>query len=145
MELTTIENNLTLLDIARAPQNYQPEVKAAALSTLKQMRQQIRDIEIMISSNVIQEMATDHASKILFKDTKGEDHVLTLKSAPKTLNKNIKDYEIFAIESGFPNLLQTKVLPISWSEAKELRKCGGSIQEAIDRLYVEGSPGIDIR
>lgn len=145
MELTTIESNLTLLDIARNPAAYQPEVKAAALSTLKQMKAQIRDIEIMISSNVIQEMITDHATKILFKDTKGEDHVLTLKTPPKKLNPNVKDVEQFAIENGFPNLIENKIVPISWGECKELRKQGGQIQEVIDKIYIEGTPSVEIK
>jgi hypothetical protein len=145
MELTTIENNLTLLDIAKNPAAYQPEVKAAALSTLKQMKAQIRDIEIMIASNVIHEMVQENATKILFKDTAGEDHTLTLKSAPKKLNPGIKTVEEFAIENGFPNLIETKVIPVSWSECKELRKQGGKIQEVIDRLYIEGSPTVEIK
>ena len=145
MELTTIENNLTLIDIAKAPQNYQPEVKAAALSTLKQMKAQIRDIELSISQNVISEMTADNATKIVFKDVSGDDRVLTLKSAPKKINTNIKDIEIFCTEKGFPNLLESKVVPVSWSTCKELRKQGGNIQEVIDMLYVEGSPSIDIK
>lgn len=144
-ELITIDNNLTLLDIARNPASYQPEVKAAALSTLKQMKQQIRDIEIMISSNVIHEMIQENATKILFNDTAGERHVLTLKSAPKKVNPGIKDIETFAVESGFPNLIETKVIPISWSEAKELRKQGGQIQSVIDKLYIDGEQKVEIK
>ena len=145
MELKTLNTEMTLLDIARDPAKYPAEVKAAALSTLKQMKAQIRDIEIMISSNVISEMVFDSATKILFKDTQGEDHVLTLKSGTKVLNKNIKDAEQYVIEQGFPNLVETKVTPISWSACKELRKQGGEIQRVIDYLYVDSDNKIEIK
>jgi len=145
MELKTLNTEMTLLDIARDPAKYPAEVKAAALSTLKQMKAQIRDIEIMISSNVISEMVLDSATKILFKDTQGEDHVLTLKSGTKVLNKNIKDAEQYVIEQGFPNLVETKVTPISWSACKELRKQGGEIQRVIDHLYVDSDNKIEIK
>ena len=145
MELTTIENNLTLIDIAKAPQNYQPEVKAAALSQIKQIESQLWEIKKAISQNVISEMVSDNATKIVFKDVSGDDRVLTLKSAPKKINTNIKDIEIFCAESGFPNLGEMIFTPIKWSVAKELRKSGGRIQEVIDMLYVEGSPSIDIK
>jgi hypothetical protein len=145
MELTTIDNNLTLLDIANNPAAFQPEVKAAALSTLKQMKAQIREIEIAISGNVIQEMILENATKIMFKDTHGEDHTLTLKSAPKKVNPNIKNVEQFVIDNGFPNLIETKIVPISWSECKELRKQGGQIQSVIDQLYVEGVQTVEIK
>jgi len=144
-ELKTLNTEMTLLDIARDPAKYPAEVKAAALSTLKQMKAQIRDIEIMISSNVISEMVLDSATKILFKDTQGEDHVLTLKSGTKVLNKNIKDAEQYVIEQGFPNLVETKVTPISWSACKELRKQGGEIQRVIDHLYVDSDNKIEIK
>jgi hypothetical protein len=137
--------NLTLPEIANNPAGYPAEVKAASLEVIKLLKNQLREMEIAISSNVINEMILDNASKIPFINNKGESHTLTLKSAPKTLNKNIKDYEVFAIEAGFPNLLQTKVIPISWSDAKELRKVGGSIQEVIDRLYVEGNQTVEIK
>jgi len=145
MELKTLNTEMTLLDIARTPQSYPAEVKAAALSTIKQMKSQLRDIEIMISSNVISEMVLDSATKILFKDTQGDDHVLTLKSGTKVLNKNIKDAEQYVIEQGFPNLVETKVTPISWSACKELRKQGGEIQRVIDHLYVESDNKIEIK
>jgi hypothetical protein len=141
----TVKGQLTLPEIANNPAGYPAEVKAASLEVIKLLKNQLREMEIAISSNVINEMILDNASKIPFINNKGESHTLTLKSAPKTLNKNIKDYEEFAISQGFPNLLQTKVIPISWSEAKELRKVGGSIQEVIDRLYVEGNQTVEIR
>ena len=145
MKLTTLNNNLTLLDIANCPSNYQPEVKAAALDTIKQMKKQLRDIEIAISSNVIHEMTVDLATKILFVDTKGESHTLTLKSAGKKINPNIKSIEQFVTENGYPNLVETEVVPLSWSKCKELRKQGGKIQEVIDHIYVDDKQSIEIK
>jgi len=90
-------------------------------------------------------MILENATKIIFKDTHGEDHTLTLKSAPKKVNPNIKNVEQFVIDNGFPNLIETKIVPISWSECKELRKQGGQIQTVIDQLYVEGVQTVEIK
>jgi hypothetical protein len=141
----TVKGQLTLPDVANNPSAYPAEVKAASLEVIKLLKNQLREMEIAISSNVINEMILDNASKIPFINNQGESHTLTLKSAPKKLNPSIKDYEIFAVESGYPNLLQTKVYPISWSEAKELRKMGGPIQQVIDKLYVEGNQTVEIK
>jgi len=145
MELTKIENNLTLLEIAREPQNYQPEVKSAALSQIKQIESQLYEIKKSIQQNVISEMVAENATKIVFKDVSGEDRVLTLKSAPKKLNPNIKSVEDFLISNGFPNLGEMKYTPLSWSACKELRKQGSKIQEVIDMLYVEGAQSLEIK
>lgn len=145
MELTKIENNLTLLDIAQNPASYQSEVKAAALSQIKQIESQLWEIKKSIQQNVISEMTAENATKIVFKDVSGDDRVLTLKSAPKKLNSAIKNYEEFLISKGFPNLLETKIVPLGWGACKEIRKQGNSIQEVIDMLYVEGLPSIDIK
>jgi len=71
--------NLTLPEIANDPGSYPAEVKAASLEVIKILKSQLREMEIAISSNVINEMILDNASKIPFINNKGEEHCLTLK------------------------------------------------------------------
>jgi len=140
-----VKDNLTLADVANNPGAFPAEVKAVSLEVVKKIKQQLREMEIAISGNVIEEMKTDNASKILFLSVDGSEKTLTLKSAPKKLNPAIKNYEDYLITNGFPNLLETKIVPISWSSAKEIRKQGSKIQEVIDHLYVEGQQSIEIK
>jgi len=140
-----VKDNLTLADVANNPGAFPAEVKAVSLEVVKKIKQQLREMEIAISGNVIEEMKTDNASKILFLSVDGSEKTLTLKSAPKKLNPAIKNYEDYLITNGFPNLLETKIVPISWSNAKEIRKQGSKVQEVIDYLYVEGQQSIEIK
>jgi hypothetical protein len=140
-----VKDGITLIDVAKNPNNYPAELKAYSLETIKMLKSQLREIEIAISSNVINELVIDHATKLLFIGMDGAEKTLTLKSAPKKVNPNIKNVEQFVIENGFPNLIETKIVPISWSECKELRKQGGQIQTIIDQLYVEGVQTVEIK
>jgi len=75
----------------------------------------------------------------------GQEKTLTLKSGTKKLNTSIKNYEDYLITSGFPNLLETKVVPLQWSACKEIRKQGNEIQRVIDHLYVDSDNKIEIK
>lgn len=140
-----VKGTLTLQEIASYPADFPAEVKAAGLETIKMLKQQLRDMEISISSNVISEMIQDNATKIVFINSRGEDKTLTLKSAPKKLNPNIKDFDEYLLTKGFRNLGEMKFVPLSWSACKELRKQGGPIQEVIDYIYVDGQQSVEIK
>jgi len=141
----TIKDGITLVDVAKNPGNYPAELKAVSLETIKMLKSQLRDMEISISSSVIQELVTDHATKLIFLGVDGSEKTLTLKTAPKKLNSSIRNYEEFLTSKGFPNLLETKIVPLGWAACKEIRKQGSAIQEVIDQLYVEGIPTVEIK
>jgi Cdc6-like AAA superfamily ATPase len=142
-----VKDGITLIDVANNPNAYPAELKAYSLETIKMLKSQLREIEIAISSNVINELVIDHATKLLFVGSDGTEKTLTLKSAPKKLNANIKNFEQYVIDNGFAHsqLCDIKCVPKSWSEMKELRKQGGAIQEVIDKIYIDGTPGIEIK
>jgi len=140
-----VKDGITLFDIASNPNNYPSELKTYSLETIKLLKSQLRDIEIAISSNVINEMILENATKLLFVGMDGQEKTLTLKSGTKKLNTSIKNYEDYLITSGFPNLLETKVVPLQWSACKEIRKQGNEIQRVIDHLYVDSDNKIEIK
>lgn len=139
--------NVTLATIGSDPNTYPEEVVCAAMDTLIEMERVLRLYKQNMTANLIVRMRKDNATKIPFISTTGAERIATLKPGSKKLNPDIKDPEEFIRRNNFPpeQFGEYKFVPYGWSVIKEKRKLGGDVQLLCDELYVEGTPGIDIK
>lgn len=139
--------NVTLATIGSDPNTYPEEVVCAALDTLTEMERVLRLYKQNITANLLNRMRHDNATKIQFIDTKGAERMATMKLGTKKLNPAIKDPEEFIRQSGFQpeQFGEYKYVPAGWSVFKEKRKLGGDVQLLCDEMYIEGTPGIEIK
>lgn len=139
--------NVTLATIGSDPNTYPEEVVCAAMDTIIEMERVLRMYKQNMTANLIGRMRKDNATKIVFISTTGAERIATLKPGTKKLNPAIKDPEEFIRRGNFPpeQFGEYKFVPYGWSVIKEKRKLGGDVQLMCDELYVEGTPGIDIK
>ena len=139
--------NVTLATIGSDPNTYPEEVVCAALSTIQEMERVLRLYKQNITANLLRRMEHDNATKIQFIDTTGAARIATMKAGTKKLNSAIKDPEEYIKSQGFDPMQfgEYKFVPAGWSVFKEKRKLGGNVQLMCDELYIEGTPGIDIK
>ena len=139
--------NVTLANIGSDPNTYPEEVVCAAMDTIIEMERVLRLYKQNMTANILKRMAHDNATKIQFISTTGAERTATMKPGTKKLNPAIKDPEEFIKQAGFPaeQFGEYKFVPAGWSVFKEKRKLGGDVQLMCDELYVEGTPGIEIK
>ena len=139
--------NVTLATIGSDPNTYPEEVVCAAMDTIIEMERVLRMYKQNMTANLIGRMRKDNATKIQFISTTGAERIATLKAGTKKLNPAIKDTEEYIKSQGFDPMQfgEYKFVPAGWSVFKEKRKLGGNVQLMCDELYIEGTPGIDIK
>ena len=127
--------------IAKNVRNLPEEVVCAALEYGKTKASQIREINTLLEGVIIEKMKADNATKMVFKNTAGQEMIATLKTG--SVKCDAKDPDITYQEQGFDPLeIGEYVFKPSWSRAKEARKLGGNKQIAIDNLFKPGKDTI---
>ena len=137
--LKDIEFNLVF--IAQNAHNLPEEIIAAALEYGKTKASQLRDLNQLMEIRLSEKMKAENATKLVFKNTAGQEMIATLKTG--SVKCDSKDPDIIYQEQGFDPLeIGEYVFKPSWSKAKEHRKLGGQKQIVIDNLFKPGKDTI---
>ena len=127
--------------IAKNVRNLPEEVVCAALEYGKTKASQLREINTLLEGVIVEKMKADNATKMIFKNTSGQEMIATLKTG--SVKCDSKDPDIIYQEQGFDPLeIGEYIFKPSWSKAKEARKLGGNKQIVIDNLFKPGKDTI---
>jgi len=127
--------------IAKNVRNLPEEVVCAALEYGKTKASQLREINTLLEGVIVEKMKADNATKMIFKNTSGQEMIATLKTG--SVKCDSKDPDIIYQEQGFDPLeIGEYIFKPSWSKAKEARKLGRNKQIVIDNLFKPGKDTI---
>jgi len=144
MQLQKVKiGKILLIDVIANPDKFPDEVIAASLDKVKSINSQLYEAKKILEGHLINNMEEDSATKLIFKNVKGEEMIATLKSGPM---KSIDGPDIYYKEKGFnPLEIGEYVFKPSWTKAKEARKFGAAKQDAIDVIFHQGEPSIELK
>lgn len=133
----------TLQDVIMRPENYPVEIVAAYMDAVLAVSAQIRQARMILEAHLLNKMADDNATKLIFKSITGLEMIATKKSGPIKCETKNADEVIKA--AGFdPLTIGNYKFDPSWTKAKEIRKLGGDIQKIIDELFIKKNDTISI-
>ncbi len=133
----------TLKDVIMRPDNYPVEIVAAYMDAILAVSAQIREARIILEAHLLNKMAVEGATKLLFKSIDGRAMIATRKNGP--VKCEIKNADEVIKDAGFdPLIIGNYKFDPSWTKAKEIRKLGGDIQKIVDELFIKKNDTISI-
>lgn len=140
MNLPEKINNIFESDIKSIimnPHEFEIEICGTAYDVLSEMIAQLKSMQIAMKSRIINEMETEEATKLHYLNTDGEQKTITLKNPTPKCDLKIEEIKKIIEENNFDisqfGSMEYKLC--SWSDAKKMRKTGGTMKKIIDKLF----------
>ena len=129
-------------DILEKPDNYQIEVVAAGLESIKVLNNQVYEAKKILEKNILDRMESTESSKMAFIDTDGNAREITVSKGKMTADKALVDAYI---KNGFdPEEIANLVHVPSRSKCKKAMKYGGKKKQIIEAYFKEGNKTLKV-